>query len=68
MIEGLGPQCRTNMEEIFGPVVTLQPFGTEEEAIALANEGNYGLSATIWSQETPDLISTVVLRGWMPVR
>lgn len=51
VIEGLGPQCRTNLEEIFGPVVTLQPFSTEEEALALANEGNYGLSATIWSQD-----------------
>ncbi|RYD93478.1 MAG: aldehyde dehydrogenase, partial [Sphingobacteriales bacterium] len=51
VIEGLGPQCQTNIEEIFGPVVTLQPFKTEEEAIELANAGNYGLSATIWTQD-----------------
>ncbi|TCJ17884.1 aldehyde dehydrogenase [Flaviaesturariibacter flavus] len=51
VIEGLGPQCRTNLEEIFGPVVTLQSFRTEEEALALANAGHYGLSATIWTQD-----------------
>ena len=38
VIEGLGPACRTNQEEIFGPVVTLQPFDTEEEALALDND------------------------------
>lgn len=50
IIEGLGPDCRTNMEEIFGPVVTLQSFKTEEEALALANCSEYGLSATIWTE------------------
>ncbi len=49
IIEGLGANCRTNMEEIFGPVVTLQSFKTEEEALALANASDYGLSATIWT-------------------
>lgn len=51
VIEGLGPGCDTNMEEIFGPVVTLQPFKTEEEALALANACHYGLSSTIWTQD-----------------
>ncbi|GAA4327381.1 aldehyde dehydrogenase [Flaviaesturariibacter amylovorans] len=51
VIEGLGPHCRTNLEEIFGPVVTLQKFSTEEEALALANAGHYGLSATIWTSD-----------------
>jgi aminomuconate-semialdehyde/2-hydroxymuconate-6-semialdehyde dehydrogenase len=51
VIEGLGPDCDTNMEEIFGPVVTLQKFKTEEEALQLANACNYGLSATIWTQD-----------------
>jgi aminomuconate-semialdehyde/2-hydroxymuconate-6-semialdehyde dehydrogenase len=49
VIEGLGPACRTNQEEIFGPVVTLQKFETEEEAIALANDTPYGLAATVWT-------------------
>ena len=51
IIEGLGPHCRTNMEEIFGPVVTIQPFSTEDEALQLANTSDYGLSATIWTQD-----------------
>lgn len=49
VIEGLGPACRTNQEEIFGPVVTLQPFDTETEAIALANDSGYGLASVVWS-------------------
>lgn len=52
IIEGLNNSCRTNREEIFGPVVTLIPFKTEEEAIALANDNEYGLSATIWTTDT----------------
>ena len=51
VIEGLGPNCKTNMEEIFGPVVTLQSFKTEDEALQLANASHYGLAATIWTQD-----------------
>lgn len=51
VIEGLGPNCETNQEEIFGPVVTLQSFNTEEEALRLANATSYGLAATIWTQD-----------------
>ncbi len=51
IIEGLDQQCRTNQEEIFGPVVTIQPFDTEEEAVELANSNNYGLAATIWTSD-----------------
>jgi aminomuconate-semialdehyde/2-hydroxymuconate-6-semialdehyde dehydrogenase len=51
VIEGLGPDCQTNQEEIFGPVVTLQSFKTEEEALQLANATKYGLAATIWTQD-----------------
>ncbi len=50
VITGLNQLCRTNQEEIFGPVVTIMPFDTEEEAIGFANATTYGLSATIWTE------------------
>lgn len=51
IIEGLPLQCRTNQEEIFGPVVTLQPFDTAAEALALANGTDYGLACSLWTQD-----------------
>jgi len=51
VIEGLAYDCRTNQEEIFGPVVTLTPFDTEEEVLMMANSTQYGLSATIWTND-----------------
>ncbi len=50
VIVGLDEKCRTNQEEIFGPVVTIMPFDSEEEAVGLANSTGYGLSATIWTE------------------
>ncbi len=50
IIGGLDAYCRTNQEEIFGPVVTIMPFDTEEEVLEYANSVEYGLSATIWTQ------------------
>ena len=51
VIEGLDYSCRTNREEIFGPVVTIMPFDTEEEVLTMANATDYGLSATIWTSD-----------------
>ncbi|MCB2205654.1 aldehyde dehydrogenase [bacterium] len=51
VIEGLPFSCRTNQEEIFGPVATLLPFDTEEEVIAQANSTPYGLAASLWTQD-----------------
>ena len=50
IIEGLAHDCRTNQEEIFGPVVTIMPFDTEEEVLGYANSVRYGLSATVWTE------------------
>jgi aminomuconate-semialdehyde/2-hydroxymuconate-6-semialdehyde dehydrogenase len=49
IIEGLSYDCRTNQEEIFGPVVTITPFDTEDEALMMANSTMYGLAGTIWT-------------------
>ena len=51
VIEVATNNCKLNQEEIFGPVVTIMPFDTEEEALALANGTKYGLSATVWTQQ-----------------
>jgi aminomuconate-semialdehyde/2-hydroxymuconate-6-semialdehyde dehydrogenase len=50
VIEGLPHDCRTNQEEIFGPVVTIMPFDTEDEVLGYANSVRYGLSATVWTE------------------
>jgi aminomuconate-semialdehyde/2-hydroxymuconate-6-semialdehyde dehydrogenase len=50
VFEGLPNSCRTNQEEIFGPVVTLMPFDTEAEALAMANDTPYGLAAQLWTE------------------
>ena len=49
IIEVSSNKCKLNQEEIFGPVVTLMPFITDEEALQLANDVKYGLSATLWT-------------------
>ena len=51
IVTGLEPNCRTSTEEIFGPVVTVHPFDTEEEALAIANGVQYGLAASVWTSD-----------------
>jgi aminomuconate-semialdehyde/2-hydroxymuconate-6-semialdehyde dehydrogenase len=51
VIEGLSQNCLTNQEEIFGPVVTIAPFSDEQNAIEMANGVQYGLSATVWTND-----------------
>jgi aminomuconate-semialdehyde/2-hydroxymuconate-6-semialdehyde dehydrogenase len=50
VITGLGPDCKVNQEEIFGPVVTVMPFDDEREVVDAANGTPYGLAATIWTE------------------
>ncbi len=53
VIEGLSPSCRTNQEEIFGPVVTLTPFDDEAEVLSYANGTPYGLASILWTENLP---------------
>ena len=50
IISGLDCNCRTNQEEIFGPVIAVMPFDSEEEVIVQANGTPFGLSATLWTE------------------
>ncbi len=50
IIENLAHDCRTNQEEIFGAVVTITPFDTEDEVLNYANSVEYGLSGTVWTE------------------
>jgi succinate-semialdehyde dehydrogenase / glutarate-semialdehyde dehydrogenase len=52
ILEGVTPEMAVCGEETFGPVVSLYPYTSDDEAVALANQGSYGLSASIWSKDT----------------
>ena len=51
VIEVPHDECRVNQEEIFGPVVTIMPFSSEDDVLQMANKVKYGLSATLWTND-----------------
>ncbi len=51
VVTGLAKDCELEQEEVFGPVITLRAFDTEDEAIALANSTKYGLATTVFTRD-----------------
>jgi aminomuconate-semialdehyde/2-hydroxymuconate-6-semialdehyde dehydrogenase len=51
VVTGLGASCRTNTQEIFGPLVTIMPFDDTDAAVNAANATKYGLSASVWTRD-----------------
>ena len=58
VFDGVNNDMRIAREEIFGPVVSIIPFDTEEEAIRLANATPYGLSGSVWSSDIGKALRT----------
>lgn len=51
VLTGVDPSSRVAQEEIFGPVLTVIPFDTEDDAVMLANDTVYGLAAAVWTND-----------------
>lgn len=75
VLGGVHPSMRIASEEVFGPVGMVIPFDTEEEAIAIANDTPYGLSASLWTQNLSTAhrvadcldVGAVAINCWSPL-
>ena len=63
VITGLSHKSRTATEEIFGPVVTIHKFSTNQEAISMANSTNYGLAGSVWSKSMGKIVAEQIESG-----
>ena len=63
VITGLSHKSRTATEEIFGPVVTIHKFSTNQEAISMANSTNYGLAGSVWSKSMGKTVAEQIESG-----
>jgi len=75
ILAGVTPRMRIAQDEVFGPVGTVIPFDSEDEAIAIANDTVYGLSASLWTQSVDKAhqlaarlrVGAVAINGWSPL-